>query len=464
MGKKVPAPPPPPDPVATAEAQGKINRETAMAQAELNRLDEYTPYGSSVYTPLPPPSTGFRRDMTLDPAQQRQLDLTNAINEEQLRVAQEQVGRIGEAVGEPFSYAGMPAGGRAWQSSPVSRTEQRLREMATQPYDLQAGKPAAPTAQFIREAAEAGDVAAGLATRSFDAPFDYSSAPAAPGADAAARQQVIDSVYGQFKSRLDPRFEGEQLAMETKLANSGIPRGSPAFSAAMDDFNRARNDAYQTAQNAAIQAGGLEQTRMFGLGTEARQNAIAEANYLRQLPADEQRRVLALQGVSQGMRGTQFDAQANERDRQIQEEQMQRQLPMGELGALAAMQSGLFGLRDQHRARAIAEAANLRNVPLNETIALMSGTQIQNPAFGRAPQTGIAGTDFGGLVANQYASQVAGHNAQVQAANERTTGLIGMAATLGAGAMGAPWMGPLVGGMFSGASAPTPTTPRTTLI
>jgi hypothetical protein len=464
MGKKVPAPPPPPDPVATAEAQGKINRETAMAQAELNRLDEYTPYGSSVYTPLPPPSTGFRRDMTLDPAQQRQLDLTNAINEEQLRVAQEQVGRIGEAVGEPFSYAGMPAGGRAWQSSPVSRTEQRLREMATQPYDLQAGKPAAPTAQFIREAAEAGDVAAGLATRSFDAPFDYSSAPAAPGADAAARQQVIDSVYGQFKSRLDPRFEGEQLAMETKLANSGIPRGSPAFSAAMDDFYRGRNDAYQSAQNAAIQAGGLEQTRMFGLGTEARQNAIDEANYLRQLPADEQRRVLALQGARQGLGGAYFDAQADVRDRQIREEQMQRQLPMGEVQNLAAMQSGLFGLRDQHRARAIAEEANLRNLPLNETIALMSGTQIQNPAFGRAPQTGIAGTDFSGLVANQYASQVAGHNAQIARANAKTAGIASMAGTLGGAAIGAPWMGAALGGMFSGASAPTPTTPRTTLI
>jgi hypothetical protein len=35
---------------------------------------------------------------------------------------------------------------------------------------------------------------------------------------------------------------------------------------------------------------------------------------------------------------------------------------------------------------------------------------------------------------------------------------------LGGAAIGAPWMGAALGGMFSGASAPTPTTPRTTLI
>lgn len=435
MGKSVPAAPKPPDPVKTAEAQGRINKETAVAQSQLNLTDEYTPYGTSIYSPTgtrtPEGIWRYRRDMTLDPAQQRQLDLSNVINEEQLRVAQGQVGRIGETLDEPFSYAGMPQGGRALSFSPISRTEQRLRKLTAQPYDLQAGKSPAPTAQSIREAAEAGDVAAGLATRSFDAPFDYSSAPAAPGADAAARQQVIDSVYGQFTSRLDPRFEGEQLAMETKLANSGIPRGSPAFSAAMDDFYRGRNDAYQSAQNAAIQAGGLEQTRMFGLGTEARQNAIAEANYLRQLPADEQQRVLALQGTRQGLRGAQFEAQADVRDREIREEQIQRQLPMGEEGTLAAMQTGLFGLRDQQRARAIEEASYLRNLPLNETIALMSGTQIQNPTFSAASPTGITPADYSGLVSENYGNLVNIQGQQVARANAKTAALASAVGTLG---------------------------------
>ena len=114
---------------------------------------------------------------------------------------------------------------------------------------------------------------------------------------------------------------------------------------------------------------------------------------MRGLPASEQAQILAMQGQVQGLRGTQFDALGNVRDRQIQEQLQQRQIPMQEYQNLAAMQSGLFGLRDTERGRRIQEAAYLRNLPLNETTALMSGTQIQNPTFGAAPQTAIAGTD-----------------------------------------------------------------------
>ena len=211
-----------------------------------------------------------------------------------------------------------------------------------------------------------------------------------------------------------------------------------AFSAAMDDFNRGRNDAYQTALNAAIQAGGAEQSRLFGLGTSARQNYIDEQNYLRQLPASEQARI-------QAMREAQFDAQATERDRAIQEQLQQRQIPMQEYQNLAAMQSGLFGLRDTERERRIQEAAYLRNLPLNETTALMSGTQIQNPMFGAAPQTAIAGTDYAGLVSNNYANQISAYNNQLARQNART----GALGDIGAALIGGP-VGRQAGGFIKG--------------
>ena len=50
MGKKTPQAPTPPDPVKTAAAQGAINKDTAITQANLNRFDEYTPYGSSTWS------------------------------------------------------------------------------------------------------------------------------------------------------------------------------------------------------------------------------------------------------------------------------------------------------------------------------------------------------------------------------------------------------------------------------
>lgn len=423
MGKKSPRQPAPPDPTATAAAQSAINRETAIAQSQLNRLDEVTPYGSSLFTPkgdvTPEGIQRYQRTMTLDPAQQRILDQQNLVNEELNRVAAGQVSRVGETLKVPFSYAGMPTGGMA---TDVAQTEMNLRGMTSSPYDLQTGKPPSPTAAGIGTAAD-------RAASSVDAPFDYSLAPASPEADAAARQQVIDSVYGQFQSRLDPRFESQQMAMETKLANSGIPRGSPAFSAAMDDFNRGRNDAYQTALNSAIQAGGAEQSRLFGLGTQARRASIDEQNYLRQLPADEQARIQAL-------RGTQFDAEAQERDRAIQEQLQQRQIPMQEYQNLAAMQSGLFGLRDTERGRRIQEAAYLRNLPLNETAALMSGTQISTPTFGAAPQTGIGGTDYSGLVSSTYGNQINAYNSQLALEGAKWGAVGDMAGALGGAAIG----------------------------
>src|SRR5690606_16080061 len=44
-----PSPPPPPDPMATARAQGQINKETAIAQARLNAVNQVTPYGNFTY-------------------------------------------------------------------------------------------------------------------------------------------------------------------------------------------------------------------------------------------------------------------------------------------------------------------------------------------------------------------------------------------------------------------------------
>jgi hypothetical protein len=91
------------------------------------------------------------------------------------------------------------------------------------------------------------------------------------------------------------------------------------------------------------------------------------------------------------------------------------------------MQAGLFGLDQGARQRAIEESAYLRNMPLNETSALMSGNQIMNPSFGAAPNTAIANTDYAGLVQNNYNAQVNAANAAAGARNAQTGALAGIA-------------------------------------
>jgi len=245
MAKKGGSPPAAPDPAATAAAQGAINKETAIAQANLNRINEYTPYGQSVYEKQLDPSGKplmegdiplYDRRTTLTPDQQAIVDQQTRISGDLNTLAGEQVGRVGESLATPFSYEGMPG---------------------------------------------------------------------APTADADARQQTIDALYGQATSRLDPRFTQERTALETQLANQGIGVGSDAYNSSMESFGRTRNDAYTSALNQAIGAGGDEQSRLFGLQGSERERAIQEAAYLRNTPLNE---ASALMGSSGGVTMPQFSA------------------------------------------------------------------------------------------------------------------------------------------------------------
>lgn len=71
---KSPSPPPAPDPVATAQAQGAANRETALAQAELNMVNQTDPFGNKlVYNPIGKSEAGnprYEAVQTLSPEQQ----------------------------------------------------------------------------------------------------------------------------------------------------------------------------------------------------------------------------------------------------------------------------------------------------------------------------------------------------------------------------------------------------------
>lgn len=219
MGKSASAPAAP-NPAATAAAQGVINKETAITQSRLNQVDEYTPYGQSLYTEgaevdgVPK----FTRTTTLDPAQQAILDQQNVITGDLNTLAGDQLGRVSTALADPYSYDGLPG---------------------------------------------------------------------APTADAEARQQTIDSLYNQYKSRLDPRFADEQTAQLTSLANQGIEVGSDAYTNAMESFGRTKNDAYTSAGNQAVTSGGAEQNRLFGLQGSERERAIQEYTAQRNAPLNE---------------------------------------------------------------------------------------------------------------------------------------------------------------------------------
>ena len=221
MGKSQVSYPQPPNPAATAAAQYQYNKDAAQDTADINRLNEFTPYGSSVYEQIGETPSGiaqYKRTSALSPGQQKIFDQQTDLYGDLGNLATDQLGRVSANLAEPYSYEGLP-----------------------------------------------------------DAPL----------ADSDARQQSIDALYGQYKSRLDPRFKESGDALETRLATQGIGIGSDAYMKAMGIQSRDRNDAYQTAFNNAIAGGGTEQNRLFGLQQAARTRAIQEYAAQRNAPLNE---------------------------------------------------------------------------------------------------------------------------------------------------------------------------------
>lgn len=92
-------------------------------------------------------------------------------------------------------------------------------------------------------------------------------------------------------------------------------------------------------------------------------------------------------------------------------------------------------------------ALNEVNLPINQIIGLLSGTQVQNPNVSMAQPAQIPTTDNAGIIMDNYSAQMQNYNAQMkQRAQDQSImgGLFGAGATL----LGAP-QGSILGGWLS---------------
>lgn len=112
------------------------------------------------------------------------------------------------------------------------------------------------------------DLAQGLmgeAGSAITKPFDF-------GASEGARQAGENAIYGKMTSRLDPQWQNQQNAYTSELANQGLDMTSPAYQTGMDQFNRAKNDAYNQANYQSVLGG--QQFAQGELGLEAAQRTL----------------------------------------------------------------------------------------------------------------------------------------------------------------------------------------------
>jgi hypothetical protein len=99
------SPPPAPDPVATAQAQGAMNKETAIAQYGLGAADQVTPYGKLSYTQGTPWSDGtphYTATQTLSPEQQQLYNLGTQSQTNLAKIGVEQSDKVRNLLNTPF--------------------------------------------------------------------------------------------------------------------------------------------------------------------------------------------------------------------------------------------------------------------------------------------------------------------------------------------------------------------------
>jgi hypothetical protein len=357
-----------PDPYQTAQAQTQSNQQTAQYNAALNRVDQYTPFGNSVYSNVGTDASGaphYRQDVTLAPDAQAQLTNQLKQNEQLSNLGFGIADQAGSALKSPIDTSGLPAlhGGAS-------------------PGQVQTSISGVPGVQSGFSGG--GPIQTGL---------DFSHAPGLYGVDDfnAANLRTQAAEYAQATSRLNPQWTNAQNQQDAKLANMGVQFGSGAYGKAQTQFDQAKNDAYNQALFSAIGAGNQEQQNLFGNSLAARQQSVGETQAAGNFANQAQQQRFG-QNAAQAAFANQAQQQAY--DQAISSGQFGN---AAEAQAFAQAQSANQA-DNAARAQGLQEQSALRDIPLNELNALRASTQIQNPQFQPVPQSQAGQTDVAGNV------------------------------------------------------------------
>lgn len=469
-----PDPPQPPDPRVTAGAQTGTNVSTALANAFLNNMNQVTPTGSLSFDPtssytFTDPTTGasyniprFTATQTLSPEQQTILNRTQAAQGNLAGLAADQSARISSLLSGPIDLSQAPPTGSI---DPLRNLPQALTSFADtgdqQTTFADAGAQAsgfADTGHQTGAFAGAGSQQLGLGnagdiTRSFGPADDF-------GAD---RSRVEEALFG----RLNPQLDRSRQQLEQQLADQGIRYGSPAYHAAMDDWNRQANDL----RLGVTQQGGAEQQRLFEMarGRATFENQAQQQLYDQFLHSGQFANAAQAAAFAQALQRGQFTnaAQAQEflqaqtrgqfanAAQQAAYEQAQGRGAFANTaqqnryaqalgranftnaGALMRAQQAqaVLNAENARRANYLSEQYAQRQEPINEITALLSSSQVSRPDFRTTPQTTIPTTDIAGLINQNFAQQFGNFQQQSQSTDRLLGGILGLGSNIGAAAL-----------------------------
>ena len=285
-----------------------MNKDSAIAQANLNRINQITPQGTLSYRQIGTNADGtpqYEQTMAYSADEQAKYDQGNKVALALGDLAGSNISRVQEAQAKPFTYDGM--------------TEMK-------------------SSLGLSGIGDAGPIQRSL---------DYSKLTALPGTDdfGAEQARMAATVYGQAASRLDPRFEQSDSDMRSRLAAQGISENSDAYRRELDNASRAKNDAYNQAMFSAIQAGSDEQSRLFGLALGARQQGQNEVDTQGTFANTAQGQAFGQEAqrtaVANANRAAEAAYAQQKRQQEIEEAAYARNLPLNDIAALLGTGGGV---------------------------------------------------------------------------------------------------------------------------
>lgn len=258
--------------------------------------------------------------------------------------------------------------------------------------------------------------------------FNTNGVAPLPSATDTGRNQVTQALYDRATARLDPRYGQAQSDLDSRLAAQGITQGSEAYNREQNNLGMQRNDAYSSATNDAIAAGGAEQSRLVNLGLgvnaqdmanrstvftsglAARQQGVGEANTMRALPTQEALAASTLNSANgQDLRGYIGTQGQN-------------------LTTAANVGGSILNAQTAQRGNNLQEQLGNRQQVLNEFNALRTGS----PMAGQSSQAMVAPAPVAQSIYNSYQGQLNSASNQTAQQNGWMNGL----AQLGAVSIG----------------------------
>ena len=283
-----------PDPVAIAGAQGEASVESAIASAILNQQNVVGPEGTVSFSQTGGRNVGgqfvpsFTRTTQLTPEAQAQFEAQQQLGGSLTGLAQEQVGRVGGALGEGIDVSQLPA-----------------LQGAVTPGTLESQFDTSGLAGVRQDFSEQG-------------------------------RELTQATFDQALGLLDPGFARERQAGTLEITERGLPIGSEAARLRRDPIAERQAATRSQLALSAVGAGREEQARLFRQASQLRGQQFGEAGAQAQFANQAQNL-----GFNQAAANA---AAANAaRGQGFQEQAFQRSLPINDIAALLGSAPGVQG-------------------------------------------------------------------------------------------------------------------------